>query len=242
MKTSISAACLFAAALLFVACAEPLDPERVDAPPERQMEPADEFLARIAQHCGEAFEGRIIANEPPPTEEDPFTGQRLVMHVRECSANEIRIPFHVGDDHSRTWILTRTPTGLRLKHDHRHEDGTDDEVTMYGGDTDTPGTAIRQEFPVDQLSIDMFEATGLTASVVNVWAMEIEPGERFLYELARPEQGRLFQVEFDLTTPVPAPPTPWGHPALEGEESAEAERAEEAEEPEQGDQAPDESM
>jgi hypothetical protein len=23
--------------------------------------------------------------------------------------------------------------GLQLKHDHRHEDGTPDEVTMYGG-------------------------------------------------------------------------------------------------------------
>jgi len=27
--------------------------------------------------------------------------------------------------------------------------------------------------------------------VTNVWAMEIDPGERFLYELARPG-GRLF--------------------------------------------------
>jgi len=33
-------------------------------------------------------------------------------------------------------------------------------------------------------------------SVVNVLAMEIEPGKRFLYELARAGQGRLVQVEF----------------------------------------------
>ena len=38
---------------------------------------------------------------------------------------------------------------------------------------------------------------------------EIEPGKRFLYELSRPG-GRLFQVEFDLTAPVPLPPAPWG--------------------------------
>jgi len=86
---------------------------------------------------------------------------------------------------------------------------------MYGGDTATPGTAVRQEFPVDQHSIRMFEATGRSVSVVNVWAMEIEPGKQFLYELARPGQGRLFRVEFDLTRPLPAPPTPWGHPELE---------------------------
>ena len=52
-------------------------------------------------------------------------GQRLVMHVRDCSADEVRIPFWVGEDHSRTWVVTRTETGLRLKHDHRHEDGSE---------------------------------------------------------------------------------------------------------------------
>jgi hypothetical protein len=57
------------------------------------------------------------------------------MHVRTCSENALRIPFHVGDDHSRTWVITRTENGLRLKHDHRHEDGSEDAVTQYGGDS-----------------------------------------------------------------------------------------------------------
>ena len=175
--------------------------------------PADAFLARIAAHCGQAFAGRIVANEPVMPD-DPFDGKALVMHVRECSPAEVKVPFHVGDDHSRTWVLTRTADGLRLKHDHRHEDGSDDAVTMYGGDTAAAGTSLRQEFPVDAFSIEMFEREGLNVSVTNTWAMEIEPGQRFLYELARPG-GRLFQVEFDLTTPVATPPTPWGHPELE---------------------------
>ncbi len=170
---------------------------------------ADRFLARLAEHCGQAFAGRVVANEPVAPD-DPFAGRILVMHVRECREGEMKVPFHVGDDRSRTWVLTRTPTGLRLKHDHRHEDGSDDAVTMYGGDTTAPGTEVRQEFPVDRESIALFEREGLTASVVNVWAMEIEPGRRFLYELRRPT-GRLFQVEFDLTTPVATPPAPWGH-------------------------------
>jgi hypothetical protein len=169
--------------------------------------PHDAFLARIAEHCGQAFAGRIVADDPPP-ENDPFAGQRLVMHVRECDDRELRIPFHVGDDRSRTWILTRTSDGLRLKHDHRHQDGTPDAVTMYGGDTAEPGMPSRQAFPVDAESIAMFEREGLTASVTNTWAMEIEPGTRFVYELARP--GRLFRVEFDLSAPVEPPPPPWG--------------------------------
>jgi len=176
---------------------------------DQASDPVADFMAAIAGHCGQAFTGQIVANEPP-VENDPFEGKALIMHVRECSENELKVPFHVGDDHSRTWVLSHSNLGLQLKHDHRHEDGTEDAVTWYGGTTATAGTAIRQEFPVDAYSIEMFQREGLTASLTNTWAMEIEPGQRFLYELARPG-GRLFQVEFDLKTPVEAPPAPWGH-------------------------------
>ena len=58
----------------------------------------------------------------------------------------------------------------------------------------------RQEFPVDQESIDQFVAGGATVSTTNVWAVEVRPGEAFVYELSRP--NRLLRVEFDLTRPV----------------------------------------
>lgn len=180
-----------------------------DAAADTGSDPVEDFLAAIASHCGQAFAGRVVANEPP-VENDPFDGKALVMHVRECSESELRIPFHVGDDRSRTWVLTRTEAGLQLKHDHRHEDGSKDAVTWYGGTTATAGTSMRQEFPVDAYSIEMFRREGLVASVTNTWAMEIEADKRFMYELARPG-GRLFQVEFDLAEPVTAPPAPWGH-------------------------------
>jgi hypothetical protein len=105
--------------------------------------------------------------------------------------------------------VSRTGGGLRLKHDHRHADGSPDVLTQYGGDTRTPGTATRQEFPVDAESIALFEREGSQASVTNTWAMEMVPGQRFAYELSRPG-GRLFRVEFDLRTPVAPPPPPWG--------------------------------
>jgi len=169
--------------------------------------PADAFMAALARHCGQAYAGRITANEPR-ADSDPFEGKALVMHVRECREGEIRVPFHVGEDRSRTWVITRTPTGLRLKHDHRHEDGSPDRLTMYGGETQLAGTRTRQAFPADAESKALFQQEGLTASAGNVWAIEIEPGRRYVYELARP--GRLFRVEFDLTQPVDAPPPPWG--------------------------------
>ena len=225
---TIRVSALSAALLALAACAPSTDQaaanagaeaapaEALDAPVPEAAAP-DAFMAAIASHCGQAFAGRIIANEPASPTPDAFEGKALVMHVRGCDdpSQQLLVPFHVGDDHSRTWVITRTERGLRLKHDHRHEDGTPDEQTMYGGDTASEGTAVRQEFPVDQESIELFGRTGADVSTTNTWAMEIEPGQRFLYELARPEgglnpKGRLFQVEFDLTTPVDLPPAPWG--------------------------------
>lgn len=171
--------------------------------------PADAFMTNLAALCGQAFAGTVVADTPAPTGADPFADKSMVMHVRGCSQDEISIPFHVGDDRSRTWVLTRTDAGLRLKHDHRHADGSEDAITMYGGDTASAGTATRQEFPVDAYSVAMFTAADMTVSNNNIWAMEIEPGVAFVYELARPG-GRLFRVRFDLTRPVTTPPAPWG--------------------------------
>jgi len=170
--------------------------------------PADTFLKAIAAHCGQAFEGRVVADEPPAPN-TPFENGPLIMHVRTCEPERVLVPFHVGDDRSRTWVITRTATGLRLKHDHRHQDGSEDVLTMYGGDTTAAGTPSRQEFPVDAFSRELFERQNAPASMENTWAMEIEPKRLFAYELTRP--GRRFRVEFDLTAPVPAPPAPWGH-------------------------------
>ncbi len=170
---------------------------------------ADQFFANVAGLCGKAFAGRVVANEPTPTTADPFEGKTLIFHVRRCAKGRLELPFHVGDDRSRTWVLTRVGSAISLKHDHRHRDGASDSLTMYGGVTSKAGTAARQEFPADAESRDLFTRLKLPVSVPNVWAIEIEPGRRFVYELARP--GRLFRVEFDLTREVPVPPAPWGH-------------------------------
>ena len=159
--------------------------------------PQDAFMANLNALCGQRFEGRVVTSDAA---DDRFRSERLIMHVRDCSPTEIRIPFSVGEDRSRTWIVTRTGEGLRLKHDHRHEDGTADALHMYGGDTAGPGTADRQEFPVDAFSIALFNSHDAAVSTTNVWAMEVHPGETFAYELRRP--NRHFRVEFDLTKPV----------------------------------------
>lgn len=169
-----------------------------------KQSPQAAFFERLSGLCRQAFEGRIAS--PPVETGASFAGKRLVMHVRDCGEDEIRIPFQVGGDRSRTWVVTRTGTGLRLKHDHRHEDGSEDKLTHYGGDTVSAGTASRQEFPADAFSKDMFVRENIPVSTANVWAMEVEPGRLFAYELRRP--SRFFRVDFDLARPVAPPPPP----------------------------------
>jgi hypothetical protein len=163
----------------------------------------DHFWASLQAICGQAFEGQLAE---APAGDATFAHQRLVMHVRECRNGEILIPFHVGENRSRTWVLTRTSTGLRLKHDHRHADGTPEELTQYGGDTAGRGTAWRQEFPADA-----FTAEVLPVAATNVWTVEVLPGQLFIYALRREGTDRRFRIEFDLTRPVALPPAPWGH-------------------------------
>lgn len=176
---------------------------RASAPIAQPASPHDAFWASLSALCGTAYEGRLTEGTAPG--DSAFRRMRLVMHVRECSADSIRVPFHAGDDRSRTWVFTRTESGLRLKHDHRHEDGAEDSITQYGGDTRGAGSAQRQEF-----FADAHTAALIPAARVNVWTVEVIPGDRFAYALRREGTERRFRVEFDLTHPVPAPPAPWG--------------------------------
>ena len=165
----------------------------------------DRFLDNLRAHCGEAYAGRVVANEPV-TGPDPFANRYLVMHVADCQPDELRLMFHVSDDGERQWILKRTKRGLQLRHAHRTADGTPLALTMYGGETVDEGTPTRQEFPADAYTIALFEREDLEVGRENVWAMELADDERFVYELAR-EDGRLLQIEFDLSQPVELPET-----------------------------------
>ena len=162
----------------------------------------DLFWNRLQSLCGNAFRGRLTEGN---ASDSSFREAALVMHVRQCTPSEIRIPFHAGADRSRTWVLTRTALGLRLKHDHRHADGSEDRVTQYGGDTQSAGTVARQEFHADSHTVSL-----IPAARTNVWTVEVVPGERFAYALRREGTDRRFRVEFDLAAPVTAPPPPWG--------------------------------
>lgn len=205
-------------ALALSACAD--DPAENSTLAEPATTQQDAFWEALSSHCGNAYAGTLASEDAADAD---FADAEMVMHVRECSYDRITVPFHVAIDgqwdRSRTWVVTRTEDGLRLKHDHRHEDGESDAVTMYGGDTASEGTARMQAFPVDDESIALFEREGLSASVTNVWTVEVDPADTpdgaFAYQLQRTIEGgapepRFFRVEFDLDEPVEAPPAAWG--------------------------------
>lgn len=164
---------------------------------------SETFWAELQKLCGRAFAGTIAA---APADDTTFKDKQLVMHVRACEETRVRIPFVVGSDRSRTWVLTRQKDGrILLKHDHRHEDGTPDKITMYGGLTTNSGMATRQMFPADQQTFDI-----LPAAATNVWWIDLVSGDYFSYNLRRMGTERNFSIKFDLKREVKAPGAPWG--------------------------------
>jgi hypothetical protein len=161
----------------------------------------DQFWQQLKQHCGKTYEGTITSGA---TANDGFSGKRLVMHVLSCADGQLLIPFNVGDNRSRTWILTKLKDRIELKHDHRHEDGTNDAVTMYGGTTTNTGLPGIAVFPADQLTVKT-----IPAAATNVWWITIND-TTFTYNLRRIGSDRLFTVTFDITKPIEKPLPSWG--------------------------------
>lgn len=165
-----------------------------------QNNPALDFWNTLKTHCGNAYEGRLADDVAP----GDFGGKRLVMHVRACDDNTIKIPFFVGEDRSRTWVLTFDDGRITLKHDHRHEDGSEDEVTQYGGTATNGGFDTLQVFPADAET-----AKRIPYASGNVWWVTLDDLS-YTYNLRRIGTDRLFTVIFDITNPVDAPEAPWG--------------------------------
>ncbi len=158
------------------------------------------FLEQFKLLEGQYFEGEIVAGGK---EGDGFAGQKLMMQVKSYSDREVKIPFYVGEDKSRTWVLTYSNHTLTLKHDHRHADGSPDAVTFYGGTANNSGSETFQMFPADQETCQMIDY-----ACYNVWWITMD-GSTFTYNLRRIGTDRFFSVTFDLSKPVLSDFQPW---------------------------------
>lgn len=145
------------------------------------------FFEALRGQCGQRFEGEMSF---PPDPKHDFAGKRLVAHVASCTSEVVRVPFQVGEDRSRTWVFTRSASGLELKHDHRHADGTPDEVTMYGGMAQGAGSALSQSFAADEYTGKLIKG-----AATNVWTVTLSAdGRQLTYHLERDARPRFTAV------------------------------------------------
>lgn len=171
---------------------------------DTKTDAAQAFFASLQKICGQRYLARVVDGNDS---DEKWRAARIIVHTPACSDKKsdlIKMPLHVGADQSRTWMISKTETGLKLQHDHRHKDGTPDAVTLYGGDSNDQGTKTSQHFPADAYTKALFLKEGLAVSVDNVWTLSItknKAGAKILsYRLSRP--GRSFQLDADLSKPL----------------------------------------
>ncbi len=168
--------------------------DRLEALESSLSEPEINFLDNLAGLCGKSFRGKETYSAPG---RESWVEKDFVMHVTVCEDDRVYIPFHLDEDQSRTWMFLATEKGLRFRHDHRHEDGTPEELTMYGGYSDGKGTGYRQNFPADEYTINLLEDT-----LGREWRIILTDDlSSMIYQLHYSGQ-LMFAAEFDLTEPI----------------------------------------
>lgn len=169
-----------ASLFLFAACGSGTEQAVSDT-----SDPQVAFFNNIKDNCGASFTGSTeVSSSSDPN--DPFVVNPLRMQISECTDTEIRMPFYVGVDSSRTWILTLTSEGLQFKHQHLMPDGSPDSITNYGGMSDGTGTEWDQHFPADA-----FTASLNTDYTTNKWSLIFDAQNGiFDYKLQRHGQPR----------------------------------------------------
>lgn len=124
----------------------------------------------------------------------PFWGQALQAHFIKINEDSVRIPFMVGNDSSRTWVLSFRNSSVLLKHDHRHKDGTEDEISQYGGWSDkaTAGP-FGLRFPADEFTKNL-----IPSASTNEWEMKFSQDYKSFYYILRRNGELRFRARFFL--------------------------------------------
>ena len=191
--------------LSMVACSNEKPQDAIETETEQEQSVYDIYLDNLRQHCGNAYAGSLTLEPPGDTMLDG--DELLIVHFRECSDDVLKVPFHIRKldgtwDRSRTWNFMRTESGLEIRHDHRKPDGTDDEVTWYGGPSHGEPGSNQMEFISHERTAETGQYRG--------WRIIIEPNERYTYGTFRDGEWS-WRIDFDLSKPVDTPPAPWGH-------------------------------
>lgn len=152
------------------------------------------FFNHLKSLCGKSFSGEQVFRSHHG---ESWAGRKMIMHVETCEDNQVYIPFHVDNDHSRTWMFVIEEGALVFRHQHLHEDGTQEDGSMYGGIATDEGTGQVQYFPADKHTAEVIDGGG-----DNLWIVSLdEELTTFSYRLDRAGEKR-FEIVFDLTQPI----------------------------------------
>jgi hypothetical protein len=188
---------LLVIAFMLAACGQRTQTEEVTQELEKPvflLESHQQFMNKLASLCGQAFEG---AETYTIEGRENWQGKRLVMEVILCDPDRVHISLAVDENRSRTWMFMAEDGFLRFRHDHRHEDGTAEEVTLYGGYATNAGNALVQYFPADEYTCQLIDY-----ACKNEWVVMLSDDmSKFSYILSLDGVMR-FQADFDLTNPL----------------------------------------
>jgi hypothetical protein len=152
--------------------------------------------------CGRSFHGTPV---DVPAVDSIIIGQTLVLNLWQCWNQEVRLAFHIGDDHSRVWVLAWDQQQLHLEHTVHDAAGEPGPVSNYGGPATGAGTAQIQNFAPDAETLRR-----IPTAAGSEWTLELLPDERLSYSYTADAGARRFRIDFDLRTDAPRPPSPWG--------------------------------
>ena len=189
MKINIYLLSAFIISALIASCGGPVQQTN-----EFEKTVNDTFYERFRELVGEKFSGHQVYIRE---DMESWSDLELVMYVREFHHNVIYIPFRVGDNTSRTWTLYReADSRIRLRHDHRHDDGSPEDLTLYGGYTSHGSDEYTQIFPADAYTCNMLQAI-----CDNEWTMMFNKDLTTFSYILKKAGELIFQADFDLTKP-----------------------------------------
>ncbi len=176
---------------LMMACSPAAEEEKKDVEDSTTLSGNEKkFFDNLSSLCGNKYEGEEIFTAEG---RESFADKNMTIHFASCTDDKIRIPFYIGDDESRTWLLLVEDGQLRFRHDHRHEDGTPEDITMYGGFSDQRGTEFTQFFPPDDYTLDLLErAPG------HEWVLSLTEEMDTLCYCLQSEEELVFKAKFYL--------------------------------------------
>lgn len=156
---------------------------------------SESFLENFHHFCKKEFKGSIVY---PAGNDAPFKGQLIKVKVIHISPNEIQLPITIGNKIYRILHLKKDANGVWLQHENKKPDGTQAEISLYGG------KAINSDKPF----LMVFQADAYTKALLgsernSSWLLAFSNDKQILTYIAQSDGFLDLQLDFDLTTPVP---------------------------------------